>query len=293
MAPTTRRRRASASLAMLLGALTTRRHIRAGRRTRSPSPISRAGRARLGAVDEVYRDQFDEAAEWLDLGEDEIGTNVTRRWPALHVRQRSGRQLLGRLGWRPSPLPSCGSRRPSTSTAPRGTRRRRGLRLGPRSAALARGRRQRRRRVVAGRLIDGRLQVVDRGLLMNPIIGQARRRCEVAIECAAVRGRRRRPGADDGGRAAGRRTTSRLDIPVGPYDKAGLLHRPRDKAVGSATFDDMRRPRRRQPTLRRQAVRDPGPTERVTACAIVRRRPARSWLMCHVRAGAIDGMLQR
>jgi hypothetical protein len=33
-------------------------------------------------------------------------------------------------------------------------------------------------------------------------------------------------------------TVSRLDIPVGPFDKAGLLIGS-DNAVGSATYDDM------------------------------------------------------
>jgi hypothetical protein len=77
---------------------------------------------------------------------------------------------------------------------------------------------------------------------------------QVAIECSVVEAE----GGDrvlmtvDGRPVA---TTSLLDIPVGPYDKAGLLIGS-DKAVGSATYDDML-VHVGETYAQREAVRDP------------------------------------
>lgn len=87
---------------------------------------------------------------------------------------------------------------------------------------------------IFGRIIDGRLQVVERG----PIPGDVEEgNVRIGIECASVP----EEGGDQvlvtlDGAGVGQRM---LDIPVGPYDAAALLVSA-DTAPFSALFDDLR-----------------------------------------------------
>ncbi len=248
MAP--RHARRAALLVMLLGALTIgTTAVHAQDASPSPSP---EGPGWLGAVDEVYRDQFDEAAEWLDLGEDESGRTSLEDGRLFMSVNGPGANYWD--AWL-APQPAAVMRVEATIDIDDAKGTGAGVACGS-ALGLPRW-------FVAGvnnadewwlgRLIDGRLQVVDRGLLMNPTSAK-RAPVKVAIECAAVE-------AEGGDRVLmtvdGRpvTTTSRLDIPVGPYDKAGLLISS-DKAVGSATYDDMLVHVGDAYALR-QAVRDP------------------------------------
>ena len=89
------------------------------------------------------------------------------------------------------------------------------------------------------RVIDGRLQVVDRGSLgldSQPSRGSVR----VGVECAIAP----EDGGDyvavsvDGEPVSIATGLGRLDIPVGPYDKAALFVAT-DKGIGSAHYDDL------------------------------------------------------
>jgi hypothetical protein len=225
--------RQAALLVMALGALTMgTAAVQAQDAEPSPAP---EGPGWLGAVLEVYRDQFDEAGEWWDLGEDESGRSSLE----------DGRLYMSINGpdanyWDAWVAPQSAAVMRVEATIDIDDAKGTGAGVACGSAlGLPRW-------FVAGvsnadewwlgRLIDGRLQVVDRGLLMAPTSAR-RAPVQVAIECAAVE-------AEGGDRVLmtvdGRpvTTVSRLDIPVGPYDKAGLLIGS-DKAVGSATYDDM------------------------------------------------------
>lgn len=85
---------------------------------------------------------------------------------------------------------------------------------------------------LVGRLIDGRLQLVDRGDLPMEVDG---RHVTLAIECASS-------PAEGGDHAVvtanGIPVATMFDIPVGPYDKATLLVGV-DTAPEEARFDDI------------------------------------------------------
>ena len=85
---------------------------------------------------------------------------------------------------------------------------------------------------LAGRMIDGRLQLLDRGDLPIEVDG---RHVTLAIECASA-------PADGGDHAVvtadGIPVATLFDIPVGPYDKATLLVGA-DAAPEEALFDDI------------------------------------------------------
>jgi hypothetical protein len=188
----------------------------------------------LGAVDEVYRDGFDEAPDWLDLGEDDSG----------RTSLEGGRIFMSVNGpdanyWDAWVAPAAADimRVEATIDLDKAAGTGAGVACGA-STGLPRW-------FVAGvnnadewwlgRLIDGRLQVVERGDLAEASPSTAAVR--VAIECAVVEPE----GGDHAfvtvdGRPVS--STSRLDIPVGPYDKAALLIAS-DEEVGSATYDDM------------------------------------------------------
>ena len=85
---------------------------------------------------------------------------------------------------------------------------------------------------LVGRMIDGRLQLIDRGDLPLAVDG---RHVTMAIECAA----RPAEGGDNAVVTAdGIPVATLFDIPVGPYDKATLLVGA-DTAPEEARFDDV------------------------------------------------------
>ena len=90
-----------------------------------------------------------------------------------------------------------------------------------------------------GRQIEGRFQVVDRGPLMLPT-SPSRNAVRVAIECAAAPDE----GGDyvalsvDGRPVSVETGLGRLDIPAGPYGRAGL-YVASDRGTASALFDDL------------------------------------------------------
>ena len=201
----------------------------------SPSADALAGPSQLGAIDEAYRDAFDVAPAWLDLGEDESGRTALE----------DGRVFMSVIGpdanyWDFVVLPSSAEvMRVEATVELDGTA---GTAAGPAcGSALGLP-----RWFVAGvnggdewwlgRLIDGRLQVVDRGSLGGGSPDSSSLR--VAIECASA--------PSEGGDHVLMTVDDRLvatsmpllDIPVGPYDKAGLLVAT-DAEQGSATFDDL------------------------------------------------------
>ena len=198
-------------------------------------PDASATTGQLGATDEAYREPFDGTPVWLDQGEDESGRTTledghvfmsvigpdANYWDYFQLPSAAGVirvEALVELDGSASTAagPACGS-----------------------AAGLPRW-------FVAGvnggdewwlgRLIDGRLQVVDRGSLdAGSASGSAVR---VAIECAsapAEGGDYVLMTVDDRSVAA---SMPLLDIPVGPFDKAGLLVAT-DAELGSATFDDL------------------------------------------------------
>jgi hypothetical protein len=89
------------------------------------------------------------------------------------------------------------------------------------------------------RIIDGRLQVVDRGSL-DPQSSASGGTVRIGIECAVAP----EEGGDyvavsvDGDPVSIETGLGRLDIPVGPYDKAGLFVGT-DSGTGSAVYDDL------------------------------------------------------
>ena len=92
-----------------------------------------------------------------------------------------------------------------------------------------------------GRMIDGRLQVIEEGRLRtlagrpDPLVEPV----TVAVECASVpesRGDYVLVAID--GQPVGVGTFPRLEIPVGPYDKAGILSGVLGGRVSDIFFDD-------------------------------------------------------
>src|SRR5688572_5944142 len=201
----------------------------------SPRPGATLKPGQLGATDEAYRDAFDVAPEWLDLGEDESGRTALE----------DGHVFMSVIGpgsnyWDHIALPSAaGVVRVEAMVELDGSA---GSAAGPACGSAV----GLPRWFVSGingggewwlgRLVDGRLQVVDRGSLgADPASRSAIR---VAIECASA--------PSEGGDYVLMTVDDRLvaasmpllDIPVGPYDKAGLLVAT-DGEQGSATFDDL------------------------------------------------------
>ncbi len=89
------------------------------------------------------------------------------------------------------------------------------------------------------RIIDGRLQVVDRGSL-DADSSASGGTVLIGIECATAP----EEGGDyvavsvDGEPVSIETGLGRLDIPVGPYDKAGIFVGT-DSGTGSAVYDDL------------------------------------------------------
>jgi hypothetical protein len=228
-----RNARRFALLTIALGALLSGSGVVQAQDPGSSAPPGRPGW--LGAVDEVYRDPFDVAGEWLDLGEDESGrTSLEDGRLFMSVNGPNGNYWDAWV----APEPSAVMRVEATVDLDDASGTGAGVACGSASGLP--------RWFVAGvnnadewwfgRLIDGRLQVVERGLLMLPT-SASQSPVSVAIECATV-------PAEGGDRVLisvdGRpvTTVSRLDIPVGPFDKAGVLIGS-DEGTGSATFDDL------------------------------------------------------
>ena len=195
----------------------------------SPQPSSLPGPGVIGATDEVARDAFDQPGTW-QMFDDQAGRSAivdgrllisvaddnSSYWDSLALAASSPvlrvsvalalRKGDGGAG------PACGSA------------------LGlPRAfvAGVANG-----DAWWLGRLIDGRLQIIKRGLLP---LGSSASSTIVAIECASV--------PSEGGdhvvmSVDGNVVTSAFDIPVGPYDKATLLVAS-DVGPVVATFDDL------------------------------------------------------
>lgn len=188
----------------------------------------------LGADTEVLRETFDSEAAWMVLGEDETGLNELRDgrlfssviappslfWMDVEIEAaapvlRVEADVLLAGGDDVAAGPACGS-----------------------SSGL-------RRYLVAGvneggwwlgRLIDGRLQVIARGDLdpgSRPEDG-----LDIVIECAVVpaEGGDRVTMSIDGSPVDA--DLPRLEIPVGPYDRAALLVGT-DGERGNAGFDDL------------------------------------------------------
>jgi hypothetical protein len=194
------------------------------------------GSGLLGADTVVLEESFDTEAPWMGIGSDESGENDLRKG-ALSVSYLHGPGN----GWTDLELaaPAAVLRAEVTvdlDGAP-------GTAAGP-ACGSSRGL---PRWLVAGvnggdewwlgRLIDGRLQVVDRGLLMSPIT-PSQAAVRVAIECAVVpeEGGDRVTMTVDGRPVAV--TLPWLEIPVGPYGGAALLLATDDTEAG-ATFDDL------------------------------------------------------
>ena len=201
----------------------------------SPGAEASTGAGQLGATEEVYRDAFDATPDWLDQGEDESGRTVLE----------DGHVFMSIVG--PDANYSDYVELPSAAGVIRveaieGLDGNASTAAGPASGSAA----GLPRWFVAGvnggdewwlgRRIDGRLQVIDRGSLAAS--SPSRSAVRVAIECGSAPSE----GGDyvlmtvDGLPVAA--SMPRLDIPVGPYDKAGLLIAT-DGEQGSATFDDL------------------------------------------------------
>ena len=199
----------------------------------SASPVA-AGPGSLGASQEVYRESFTAAPAWVDLGEDESGRTAVEDGTLQMSSVGEGTsyrdayvlpeaveviRVEALIDLDAKPGTGAGVACGSALGVPRW------LVAGVNNAD----------EWWLGRLIDGRLQVVERGQVMLPASPSAAP-VRVSIECAVAR----EEGGDYAltsidGRAVG---VARLDIPVGPYDKAGLFVGT-DGKVGSATYDDL------------------------------------------------------
>lgn len=192
----------------------------------------------LGAATEVYREPFEEAAAWIDLGGDEQGRTAVEDGALFmsivgeDVNYRDWLVLAAPVGvLRVEALvdidegvgTGAGTACGSATGLPRW------LMAGVNNADewfLARN-------------IDGRFTLVDRGPLMLPT-SSSQGPVRVGIECAIVP----EEGGDyvavsvDGRPVSVGTGLGRLDIPVGPYDKAALFVAT-DTGTGSALFDDM------------------------------------------------------
>jgi hypothetical protein len=192
----------------------------------------------LGAQTEAYRDAFDEAAEWVDLGADENGrTSLEDGRLFMSIKGRD----VNYRDWYELAEPAAVLRVEAlVDIDERGTTAA-GVACGS-ALGLPRW-------FIAGvnnadewflgRQIDGRFQVVDGGLLMLPT-SPSRGPVSVAIECASAPDE----GGDyvavsvDGRPVSVETGLGRLDIPVGPYARAGL-YVATDEGTGSARFDDL------------------------------------------------------
>lgn len=204
----------------------------------SPSPGVSAGPGVLGADVLVYGDAFDSAADWIDLGKDENGrTALEEGWLSMSVRGED----VNYRDWyelaEPAPVLRVEALVDIDERATSGGGVACGSALGvPRWFIAGVNNAD---EWYFGRQIEGRFQLIDRGLLMLPI-SPSTTAVRVAIECAVA--------PDEGGdhvaiSVDGRPVSvamglGRLDIPVGPYGRAGL-YVATDLGTGSARFDDM------------------------------------------------------
>lgn len=204
----------------------------------SPSPVASSGPGILGAGEAVYADDFDGAASWIDLGKDENGRTAVEDGSLLmtikgtNVNYRDWYELA-------EPAPVLRVEALIDIDEREGT-------AGGVACGSALGV---PRWFIAGvnnadewffaRQIEGRFQLVDRGLLMLPIESSTSA-VRVAIECAVAPD----AGGDyvaisvDGRPVSVAMGLGRLDIPVGPYGRAAL-YVATDVGTGSARFDDM------------------------------------------------------
>jgi hypothetical protein len=206
--------------------------------TASPSPVASSGPGILGAGEAIYEDDFDDAASWIDLGMDENGRTAVEDGglfmsiKGTDVNYRDWLELS-----EPAPVLRVGALVDIDERAGTGG----GVACG---SALGVP-----RWFIAGvnnadewffaRQIEGRFQLLDRGLLMLPA-EPSTSAVRVAIECAVAPD----AGGDyvaisvDGRPVSVAMGLGRLDIPVGPYGRAGL-YVATDEGTGSARFDDM------------------------------------------------------
>jgi hypothetical protein len=203
-----------------------------------PSPAAPTGPGILGADVLVYRDGFDSAADWIDLGQDENG-RTSLEDGSLYMSVRG--QDVNYRDWyelsEPAPVLRVEALVEIDDRATTGGGVACGSALGvPRWFIAGVNDAD---EWYFGRQIEGRFQLLDRGLLMLPI-KPSEGAVLVAIECAVA--------PDEGGdyvaiSVDGRPVSvamglGRLDIPVGPYSRAGL-YVATDSGTGSARFDDM------------------------------------------------------
>jgi hypothetical protein len=192
----------------------------------------------LGAATEVYREGFDQAAAWVDLGADESGrTDLENGALSMSVKGSD----VNYVDWYELDEPAAVLRVESLIDIDGRDGTAGGVACGS-SLGLPRW-------FVAGvnnadewflaRRIDGRLQIVDRGVVMLPST-PSRRPVSVAIECAQAP----LEGGDyvavsvDGRPVDIETGLGRLDIPVGPFGRAGLFVAT-DAGTASAVYDEM------------------------------------------------------
>jgi hypothetical protein len=206
--------------------------------TASPSPLAASGPGILGAGVALYEDDFDDAASWIDLGKDENGRTALEDGGLLmsikgtNVNYRDWYELAEPVAvLRVEALVDIDERAGTGGGVACGS-----------ALGLPRW-------FIAGvnnadewyfaRQIEGRFQLVDRGPLMLPIESSTSA-VRVAIECAVAPD----AGGDyvaisvDGRPVSVAMGLGRLDIPVGPFGRAGL-YVATDEGTGSARFDDM------------------------------------------------------
>ncbi|MCY7418424.1 MAG: hypothetical protein LH650_08000 [Chloroflexi bacterium] len=196
----------------------------------APSPAASTPIGWLGASEQVYMDDFSVPTDW-EILEDELGRTAYEGGGLLMSVKEDGATV-----WDDHRLPTAyGVLRTEALVS---------IQEGAGAAGVACGSSLGLPRYlfaavtheaewIFGRIIDGRVQVVDRG----PIPGAVdESQVRVGIECASVP----EEGGDrvlvtlDGAGVA----QTMLDIPVGPYDAAALLVSA-DIAPVSALFDDM------------------------------------------------------
>jgi hypothetical protein len=218
---------ATATLVAVLAALPV--GVQAQTPSSSPQPSPPAGPGVIGATTEVARDPFDQPGTWQVL-DDQAGRTAVEDGRLLISVTDDGSSYwdslaldapwpVVRVSVKLAMVEGAGGAGPACSSA-----------LGLPRAFVA--------GITnddawwLGRLIDGRLQVIKRGLLP---LGSSASSAIVAIECASVPSK----GGDHIVMSVdGRVVTSAFDIPVGPYDKATLLVAS-DVGPVTATFDDL------------------------------------------------------
>jgi hypothetical protein len=200
--------------------------------------MASSGPGILGAGEAVYVDDFSGAASWIDLGKDENGRTAVEDGSLLmtikgtNVNYRDWYELT-----EPAPVLRVEALVDIDERAGTGGGVACGSALGvPRwfIAGVNNG-----DEWFFARQVDGRFQMVDRGLIMLPSSSSAGP-VRVAIECAMAP----EDGGDyvaisvDGRPVSVAMGLGHLDIPVGPYGRAGL-YVATDAGTGSARFDDM------------------------------------------------------